>query len=151
MNEIREFKNKIFKKTFFIATLVWLGSLIPLGFNIRLLYGLALGSCISVVNFNLLSFMSYQALRKGRPALALLGTNGSLIIYGFVLYMALIKGREASFFGCFFGIIAQKLSIIWICGIRTKFSADRKLSPELQAYYDEMDQEREEKKAKNYS
>ena len=140
----RGFKNQILGYSLIVAGIAWLVSLIFLRIDVQFLYGLALGTFVSFVNLNILIYTSKLVLRKRKPAVASLGLVLRLCIYGAVFYVAFRVSVVAGI-GCLMGFLTQKIAIVYIYGVKAKYSVGRKVSPEVAAEYERMDREKEKK------
>jgi hypothetical protein len=111
------FKNRIFFHGIAVALIFEAGSLLFLGFDIGFAYGLALGTAVSVVNFNILVFASRRLLASGRAWMSFANYIVRLAVYGFAFYMALRVSHTAAI-GAALGFITLKLAIYYIHGFR---------------------------------
>jgi hypothetical protein len=121
-NELIKFKNKILKYGIIVALLFELISLPFLGWNVRFAYGLALGTCIAIVNFNFLAFTTRRILdrRKG-VGLAVMGYMLRLFLYGGGFYMSYKLGT-ASGLATLLGYMTLKIAIYYVYGFKPKFT-----------------------------
>jgi len=126
MNDLTKFKLQIFKYMLIVAILFGLGSLPFLGVSIPYLYGLALGTCVGALGFSLLVFMSEKVLALRKAWLAPLGYFMRLPIYCLAFYLCYAGYGLASGIGCIFGIMTIQVSIIYVHGIKAKFTKDKK-------------------------
>jgi hypothetical protein len=127
------FKNQIFFHGLVAALIFEAGSLLFLGFDAGFAYGLALGTAVSVVNFNILAHTSRRLLNGGRAWMGFAGYLVRLAVYGFAFYMAL-RVSHAAAIGAALGFLTLKLAIYYIHGFKSprlakKSPANRKLSP----------------------
>jgi hypothetical protein len=129
VDELTAFKNQIFMHGILLALIFEAGSLFFLGWDRGFAYGLALGTAISIVNFNILAFTLQIVLKNGKRWLTLVSYMIRLSIYGFAFYMA-IKISLTAGAGAGLGFITLKVAIYYIHGFRAKFSKGRKARPE---------------------
>jgi hypothetical protein len=120
-NNLTAFKNRIFLYGICIALIFEAGSLLFLGFDLGFAYGLALGTAVSVVNFNILAYTSRKLLNNGRAWMGFVAYVVRLAVYGFAFYMALRVHHSAAI-GAALGFLTLKLAIYCIHG----FKAPRK-------------------------
>ncbi len=117
------------------------GNLVRL--EILFAYGLALGTCISILNFNVLAFTLNRIFLTGKSALAGLSYFLRLIIYGGAFFFAMNTSYLVGL-GCALGFATSKIAIYHLHGLKPKFSEERTLSPETKAYYEDEDRKKEE-------
>lgn len=147
MNDIITFKNRIFLYGVIISLLCALISIIFIGVNVQFLYGLALGTSIAIVNFQLLAFTLKKVLGGLGAYLAFVGYLFRLMIYGGAFYASMRIGLNSGM-GTLFGFMTLKIAIYYLYGFRAKFSTNRKVSPEVQAEYERMDAVKEKGEAR---
>jgi hypothetical protein len=128
-DDLTAFKNQIFLYGIVTAMIFEAGSLLFLGFDRGFAYGLALGTAISIVNFNLLAFSLRRALAKGGRVQVFVVYMFRLCLYGLAFYMS-ARISLASAAGAALGFITLKIAIYYLHGFRAKFSKGRKLRPE---------------------
>ncbi|HHX13867.1 MAG TPA: ATP synthase subunit I [Clostridiales bacterium] len=114
------FKNRIFRYTILIALVCELISLPFIGFNKDFAYGLALGTCIAIVNFNLLALTAKLTLERQKTLYSPLGYLLRMIIYGFVFWAAL-KISPLSALAAVIGFMTLKAAIFILHGLKPKF------------------------------
>ena len=88
-----------------------------LGPDAAFAYGLALGTAVSVVNFNILAYTSRKLLNSGRAWLSFAGYIVRLAVYGFAFYTALRVNLVAAL-GSALGFLTLKLAIYYVHGVR---------------------------------
>lgn len=142
MSNLTAFKSGIFKYTIIISVICQLASLPFLGLNPQFSYGLALGTAVSIGNFNILEFTSKKVIMDKKASFAFIGYLMRLAIYGGAFYFSMKVGIISGL-GCLIGFLSLKLAIYYLHGIKTKFSSNRKVSPEVKAEYERMDAQRE--------
>jgi hypothetical protein len=129
--DLAAFKNRIFFHGILIALIVEAASLLFLGFDVGFAYGLALGTAVSVVNFNILAYTSRRLLEDGRAWLGFAGYLIRLAVYGFAFYMALRVHYTAAL-GAALGFLTLKIAIYYVHGfkgLRLKSSGKRDFAP----------------------
>ncbi|MBR0599188.1 ATP synthase subunit I [Sinanaerobacter chloroacetimidivorans] len=146
MSELTAFKNQIFFYGIIVAALCELASLPFLGLNRMFSYGLALGTAIAIVNFNIMEFTLKKALAGRGGSMAFIGYILRLLIYGGAFYMSMRVGTISGL-GTLLGFLTLKAAIYYLHGFKAKFSKDRKVRPEVQAEYEKMDLLKEEHKS----
>ncbi|GHU50649.1 hypothetical protein FACS1894127_6180 [Clostridia bacterium] len=128
MGELTRFKNQIFLHGIVFALFFEAGSLLVLGLNREFAYGLALGTCIAIVNFSILVFTGKTLLNARKPLVGLASYVLRLCVYGFAFYMALrvslVSGTGAAlgFFTIKLGIYNIYVIKPWIMKKRAKAS-----------------------------
>lgn len=120
MEDLSKFKNKIFIYGVLVMLIMEVISLPFLGFNLKFLYGLLLGTAISIVNFNIMTFATVRMLKTGKSYLAAVNYIIRLLIYGGVFYVA-IKTDNLSGLGCILGFITTKVAIYIVHGFKPGF------------------------------
>ncbi len=147
MGDLGDFKKKISWYTLGISAMAFFGAIPFIGMDVRYIYGLALGTSISIVNLYVLVFFGKLTLKREKPFLAPLGIILRLGIYGYAFYMSIhIAGIAA--IGCFIGFMAQKAAIFYLYGLKVKYDKKRKITPELEEVFAQLDKERAEKRRK---
>jgi hypothetical protein len=129
--DLTAFKNHIFFHGILVALIFEAGSLFFLGFDIGFAYGLALGTAVSVVNFNILAYTSQRLLDGGRAWMGFVGYLVRLAVYGFAFYMAL-RVSHAAAIAAALGFLTLKCAIYYVHGfkaLRSGSSAKRGLVP----------------------
>ena len=146
MDGLTSFKNKIFLYGIFVAVIVELVSLPFLGLNMQFSYGLALGTAIAILNFNIMAFTLKRALSGRGISISMLGYIIRLLIYGGTFYISM-RVSQLSGLGTVLGFLTLKGAIYYLHGFKAKFSEGRKVSPNLKAEFERMDKEKEEHKS----
>ncbi len=147
MAELGDFKKKIARYALVISAVALIIPIPLIGFDIPYIYGLTLGTCVSIVNLYVLVFFGKLTLKRKKPFLAPLGIIIRLVIYGYAFYMSVHLSWIGGL-GCFIGFMTQKLAIFYIYGIKAKYSKNRKITPELEETFAQIDKEREKKRQK---
>jgi len=130
-NELKAFKNQIFKYGIIAAVICEVASLPFLGFNVKFTYGLVLGTCTAIVNYSILSFTATRIVNRGNGAwLAVLGYIIRLLIYGGVFYIS-YKVSAASGIAALLGFMTLKAGIYYVYGFKPKFSESSAKGKEL--------------------
>ena len=137
-DDMKKFKLQIHIYTLVAAVVFGVGSIPFLGLNTHYFYGLISGVCISIVSFNVLLFVSEMVLNTGNKYMAALGYLIRLPLYGLDFYMCLRIGVVAGI-ACVIGFMAAPASMVYVHGIKAKYSAGRKVRPEVLAEYEEED------------
>ena len=145
MSDLTGFKNKIFFHAIIIMGIIEVVSIPFLGLDVKFGYGLLMGTCISIVNFNILAITLNRALQNGNKLLVILSYFLRLAIYGFALISAFKVSNQAGL-ACILGFLTVKLAIDYLHGFKAKFSKDRKVRPEVMEQFEKEDREKELKK-----
>lgn len=143
--DLAAFRNKIFGVALLIALLMEAGSLPFLGPDVKYAYGLALGTCVAVANFSLMSRTLQWVVEGHSKGLLFLGYFARLALCSAAAVSAFRLSVPAGF-GCFLGLLTVKISIYYIHGFKARFSTGRKVRPEVEAEYRAMDEARERKR-----
>jgi hypothetical protein len=107
------------------AAIIMAGSLPIIGWNPLFAYGLALGTCIAVVNYNILVFSSKAALDRGRGVgLIIIGYTLRMAIYGGVFLFS-YRTDTVSGIATLLGYLTVKLGMFYKYGFRPGFSGKR--------------------------
>lgn len=138
MRDLAAFKNQIVIYGILVAILFQLASLPFLGPEVKFSYGLALGTAIAIVNFNIMEFTVRKTISGGGGILAFAGYMIRLLIYGGAFYMSMQVGT-ASGLATLLGFLTLKISIYYLHGLKARFSKDRKVRPEVKEAYERMD------------
>ncbi|MCL1809491.1 MAG: ATP synthase subunit I [Clostridiales bacterium] len=139
------FKVQIYKYTLLAAIILEIGALPILGVGVRYVdysYGLALGTCIAVMSFNILFLVSKKVVTGGKKMWAALGYMIRLPIYGLAFYIC-IRLSVVCGIACLLGFLTSTLSIIYIHGIKAKPDRSWKVRPEVKEEFERIDRERE--------
>ena len=118
------FKTQIFLHGLIFASVIEAGSLIILGPDLGFVYGLSMGTCIAVVNFNILIFAGNKVLNTGKPVIGFAGYLLRLCIYGIAFYMAL-NISLASGMGAILGFMTITLAILFLHMVRPLLSGKK--------------------------
>lgn len=139
------FKVQIYKYTFLTAIILEIGALPILGVGVRYVdysYGLALGTCIAVMSFNILFLMSKKVVMDGKRMWAVVGYLVRLPIYGAGFYFC-IRLSVVCGVACLLGFFTSTLSIIYIHGFKAKPDRSWKVRPEVKEEFERMDRAKE--------
>lgn len=120
MKDNSKFKNRIFFFGILAMVLMEIISLPILGFNIKFLYGLLLGTAITVVNFSILIITMSRILSGSNKFMATVSYIFRLFVYGGVFLVAINAGKMAGL-GCVLGFLTIKLSIYFVYGLKPGF------------------------------
>ena len=110
---LNRFKTQIFLHGLIFASIIEVGSLIILGPDLGFVYGLVMGTCISIVNFSILTFAGNKVLNTGKPVIGFAGYLLRLCIYGIAFYMAL-NISLVSGMGAILGFMTITIAIIFL-------------------------------------
>ena len=144
MENLSSFKLQIIKYALIIAGIFEVISLAVLKFNLKFLCGLLIGTGTAIISFIILVYMSEKVLASGEKWMASVGYLIRLPLYGAALFVC-IKIDSMALVGCLLGFITTMIAIIYIHGIKAKFSTGRKVRPEVMAEFEREDREKEEK------
>ena len=140
------FKFEIIKYTI-IITVIFLACSIPvLGFSAEFLCGLFAGTAVSVMSLLIMIYAAKRTVESGVKWVATLGYLIRLPMYGVVVILCLKIGGLTAGIGCLIGFMTLTVSVIFIHGIKAKFSQGRTVRPEVLAEYEREDRERELRK-----
>ncbi|QOX64564.1 ATP synthase subunit I [Anoxybacterium hadale] len=129
MNGLTAFKNKIFKYGIVATAIIELASIPLLGFDVQFLYGLALGTAIAIVNFNLMAFTFQLVLERHNASLAFIGYLIRLAVYGAGFIASLHVGMISAM-GTALGYLTLKLAMFYLHGLKAEFSKGRTVREE---------------------
>lgn len=131
MRRIITRKNSLYFYSLIVVILVQLGSLCFVGLNPLFTYGLALGTSIAIVNYNLLKLSSSIALSRGKGiSLVFLGYIIRLTIYGGAFLLSYRVGIEGGI-ATLLGFISFKLALYYLYGIKPGFKSKEYENVEL--------------------
>lgn len=128
-DDLTSFKNQIFIYGIIVAAIFELASLSMLGIDARFFYGLSLGTAIAIVNFNLMALTFRLMLEMKKSAVAFLGYLVRIAIYGGTFYLSLQVGLISAL-GTALGFLTIKLALLYLHGLKAKFSKGRILREE---------------------
>lgn len=148
MSDLTSFKKQIFFHVVIIMGIIEGVSLLFLGLDIQFGYGLLLGTCISIVNFNIHAFTLKRVLQSGNQLLIVLSYFFRMTLYGIAILSA-FKVSDKTALACALGFLTVKLALYYIYGFKAKFSKDRKVRPEVMEQFEREDREEELKKSEN--
>lgn len=124
-NGPRKSINGLYGYSVLAAAIIELGSLPLIGWNPLFIYGLALGTCVAIVNYNILVLLSQKALDMGRGiSLAVVGYIVRLGIYGGVFLLS-YKTGTVSGIATLLGYMTIKLSMFYVYGFKPGFASRR--------------------------
>jgi hypothetical protein len=129
MDGLTSFKNEIYKAGILIAAFFELASLPFLGVDVQFFYGLALGTAIAIVNFNLMELTFRWTLELRKSSITVVGFFVRLVIYGIVFYMSIRIGLVSAL-GTALGFLTLKLALFYLHGFKAKFSKGRTVREE---------------------
>ncbi|HZK02194.1 MAG TPA: ATP synthase subunit I [Anaerovoracaceae bacterium] len=117
--------NPIYYYSVLIALIIELISLCIIGWNPLFAYGLALGTCIAIVNYSIhaISIELSFAFRRGF-SLTMVGYVLRLIIYG-GCFLVSYKTGTISGIATLFGYVTVKSAIIYLFALKPGFSSKR--------------------------
>lgn len=119
---LKAFNKQIYKYGLIVALLCELLSLLILGWSPKFAYGLALGTCIAIVNYNILLFSAQGIIRGGRGILlSVLGYAIRLAVYGGAFYVSYMAGTESGI-ATLLGFVTLKTGMVYAYGFKPKFS-----------------------------
>ena len=126
MGDLKKFQLETLKYTLITAALFEAGSIPLLKFSLEYMCGLAAGTCVSVLSFSILLYISKRVVATGQKWLASIGYLVRLPMYGIVFYLCMRFGGlicgVASLLGFFTGVAA----LIYSNGLKPKFSKRQK-------------------------
>ena len=145
MDNLISFRLQIYKYTLIISIICEAAALPFLKFTARYVhysYGLVLGTCVAIMSFNILFIVSQKVLAKKKRWLAPFGYMIRLPIYG-AAFIFCLKASVVAAVACLIGFMTVVAAMIYIHGIKAKFSVGRKVRPEVQAEFEREDREKE--------
>ncbi|MDR3242836.1 MAG: ATP synthase subunit I [Clostridiales Family XIII bacterium] len=119
MEEIAAFKGRIFKYGVIAGVIFEAVSLPFLGLSKDFAYGLALGTAVSIVNFNIMELILRRILAGWNPMLNFPAYLFRMLIYGIAFYMAMRMSRVAGL-GAVLGFVTLKTAIYFLHGFTAK-------------------------------
>ncbi|MGI6751632.1 MAG: ATP synthase subunit I [Anaerovoracaceae bacterium] len=115
LKEYEAFKNRIYKYTILIALIFQVVSLLILGWSIKFLGGLFIGTCISIINFQFLAWTCKKIVYGGKgSAVSIIGYFIRLLIYGASYYVCAKIDIIYCGFGCIAGFVTIKIAIVYL-------------------------------------
>ena len=147
MNEdIKNFQFGIIKYTIIITVVFEACSIPVIGFSVEFLCGLLVGTAVAIASFLALIVISKRVLGTGEKWMASAGYLIRLPVYGAAFYITLKVGGTVAGIASLFGFLTTNFSMIYIYGIKSKFSKGRKVRPEVLAEFEREDREKELRK-----
>jgi len=144
MNEdLRAFKIRIIKYTVVIALIFAACSIPALGFSIPFLFGLSVGASVSAASFLLMIIMSKKVVESGEKWMASVGYIVRLPLYAVTFFAALGLGGMTAAIACLIGFMTSMVAVVYVHGIKAKFSKDRTVRPEVMEEFERLDREEE--------
>lgn len=121
--ELKRLANSLYGYSICAAIIIEAGSLLFIGWNPKFAYGLALGTCIAIVNYNLLVLSSKAMLEKRHGmSLGFIGYLVRLAIYGGVFLLSYSVGIVSGI-ATLFGYFTLKLGIFYLYGFKPGFAS----------------------------
>ena len=122
--ELKSFIASIFKYGIATACLMAAASMLVIGWDPFVVYGLTLGTSISIVNHIFLAFTANLCLsvRRG-PIISVLGYLMRLAIYGLVFYASYKAAGITGGMGTLLGFLALKIAIYYYYGFKPGFAS----------------------------
>ncbi|MDR0569704.1 MAG: ATP synthase subunit I [Clostridiales Family XIII bacterium] len=117
VRELTRFKNQIFLHGMIVALIFEAGALLVLGPDAMFAYGLVLGTCIAIVNFNILAITGRKLMNARRPLLSLASYVLRFCIYCMAFYMSLRLGFVSAV-GTALGFFTLKLAIYYLHALK---------------------------------
>ena len=145
-DDLKSFKGQIIKYTIVVTLIIEACSIPVLGFNVGFLCGLLVGAVVAIASFLALIIISKRVLGTGEKWMASAGYLIRLPVYGAAFYITLKVGGTVAGIASLFGFLTTNFSMIYIYGIKSKFSKGRKVRSEVLAEFEREDRERELRK-----
>lgn len=128
MDDLTKLKSHILIYSLVIALICEVVSLPILGWDIKFLYGLVLGTAVSIAGFSILVFTSKLTIERGKKSYSFISYMLRLILYG-VAFVAAVKVSFPAGIACLIGIFTTKIALLILLGIKPKFDKNRKVQP----------------------
>jgi len=125
-DDLKTFRFRITKYTIIIAIIIAGCSIPVLGVDVPFLCGLLAGMLVSIASFIILFAISAMVLTTGNKWMASFGYLMRLPVYGIVFYAAIKTGGVVAGMGCLIGFITTNFAMIYVHGIKAKFSVGNK-------------------------
>ena len=125
------FKLQIYKYALITAALMAVIGLPLFGTGVQYVqyaYGLLFGASISIISFNILLLMSKKVLSSGKKQWAPIGYLLRLPLYGVAFYLCVRLSLTAGI-ACILGFMTTPLAMIYVHGIKAKFSNTKDARP----------------------
>ena len=142
MNDFRKFQKRIFLYSLAVAGICEGISLLFLGFDLRFLLGLLLGTAYAMGDFNILAYTTNLLLSRRKVWIASASFLFRMCLYA-VIFVIVLKSSLVAALGCGIGFLTLRAAVFYLHGIKAKYSKDRKIRPEVQAEFDKEDREKE--------
>lgn len=144
VDDISRIKKQVALYGLIVIAVCEIVSLFVLGFNALFAIFLVVGFAAALINFNLLALFLKKMLDSGNAGYSTLSFVARILIYCGVFFIAVKQGLAPGL-ACLLGFLAPKLPLYYFHAIKPDFNMKRKVSPEVQKMYDEMDREEEDK------
>lgn len=125
MDDLKEFKNRIFIHCGIIALGAELISMLVTGWNLRFLIGIVVGTIVTILNFNILIIFARRTLRLESKGQLVGGYFVRMLVYGAAFYLCLKGGMHCAI-GSAIGFFTLHISIVVIYGIEANLPGAKK-------------------------
>jgi len=125
-DDLKTFRFQITKYTVIITVIIAVCSVPVLGVDVPFLGGLLAGMLVSIGSFIILFAISAMVLTSGNKWMASFGYLMRLPVYGLVFYIVMKTGGLLAGIACLIGFLTTNFSMIYVHGIKAKFSAGSK-------------------------
>lgn len=125
VTDLRDFRNEIILWALIMAAVAEVASLIVIGWDVKFLLGLAVGTAVSVAGIFILVSTGQTLMTTKKKSPILLGYLGRLILYG-VTFFICIRISLACGVGCVAGFVTLHFGIMFLYGIVYKFFKKKK-------------------------
>ena len=115
----------IYKYGLLIAGIIELGSLLFIGWDSLFAYGLVLGTCVAIGNYNIHVFSASLSITFSRGfIMTMLGYIIRLMIYGGFFLVSYNTGMTSGI-ATLLGYLTVKIAIIYVYGVKPGFRSKR--------------------------
>ncbi|MGI6721407.1 MAG: hypothetical protein ACOX4I_02430 [Anaerovoracaceae bacterium] len=125
MKGLAEFRNRIFVHCIVIAIAAELISLAIIGADIGFLAGIAIGTFITMINFNIMVWSAKRMLERQSKGPVVGGYFIRMPIYGVIFYLCLMISGHCAI-ACVIGFLSLHVSIMLIYGIESRMPGAKK-------------------------
>lgn len=119
MIDLSGFKKEIIRYGLVVGIIVAIGSLVFLGIDLRFYAGLALGTGITLINFEILVYSGRKAVENRKRGPVIVGYGVRLPIYAIGLIIAVQFGMHCMA-GCAIAFFETQIAMLYLYGIKKR-------------------------------
>ena len=121
MDDLTKFNKQIVICTFIVAILCGLGAIPFVGISIPYIFGLALGTCVGIACYIILTLISKKVIEGKHAWLAPAAYFIRMPLYFLGFFLSYRLNGFVAGVGCILGFLTVQVAIIYIHGIKAMF------------------------------